>query len=60
MKLQEIKLSTTRSFANVVDDESPEEYKIERDNRKMNIKNLSEEFQTNFGNKGQKFSIKAR
>lgn len=39
-----MKESTIRSFANVVDDESPEDYALERDNRKMNIKNFSLDF----------------
>jgi len=43
MKLQEMKEST-RSAANIVDDESPEEYKKDQYNRKNNIKSLVEEF----------------
>ena len=53
MKLQGLKEST-RSAANVDDDESPEEYVKDRDNRKWNIRDFVG------GGKGQKFQIKAR
>lgn len=53
MKLQGLKEST-RSAANVDDDESPEEYVKDRDNRKWNIRDFAG------GGKGQKFQIKAR
>jgi len=33
---------STRSAANILDDESPDEYIKERDNRKLNIKNFTE------------------
>jgi len=48
MKLQEMKQSTTRSEANVIDDEETnEESKIDQEKRKNLVKNLFDEFQTN-------------